>query len=42
MNSPQIFVLKRADGKFYNDTDRHFYTKLSLGSYAKSKAKFAP
>lgn len=42
MNSPQIFVLKRADGKFYNHTDRHFYTKLSLGSYAKSKAEFAP
>lgn len=42
MNSPQIFVLKRADGKFYNHTDRHFYSKLSLGSYAKSKSEFAP
>ncbi len=42
MNSPKIFVLKRADGKFYNHTDNHFYSKLSLGSYAKAKSEFSP
>lgn len=42
MNSPKIFVLKRADGKFYNHTDKCFYSKLSLGSYAKSKSEFSP
>jgi len=42
MNSPIIYILKRADGLFYNHKDKIFVTKISLSSYAKTKAEFLP